>query len=98
MRDRGELDSDQGTCLNPIKCTDCWPDSRPKEEEAMSFGHNQVCCQQRNSPRDYLAEHEIGLGMVLIAGAEEGNPGAAIDEEAVWNGALFCGVTAPSGQ
>ena len=48
----------------------------------MDFGHDEVRRQEREPERGGDAEEGIGFGVMPVADARQGDPGAAIDEQA----------------
>jgi hypothetical protein len=55
-------------------------DAGPVEQETVRLGEHEIGREQPDSARRGGAKHRVGLGVVLIAGADQRDPGAAIDE------------------
>jgi hypothetical protein len=51
------------------------------EQEPVCLGEYEIGREQPDAARRGGAKHGIGLAVVLIAGADERDPGAAIDEQ-----------------
>src|SRR5690606_3909780 len=55
--------------------------SGAKQGESVNLRDYEVCRDERQSLPYRLAKEAVGLGVMLITPAAQGNPGAAIDEQ-----------------
>lgn len=76
----GKLDAHVRTRLDAVERSDRSARARPKKQEPMHFRQHEVGRQEPGLLPDSLAEGGVGFDVVLIARAEERDPGAAIDE------------------
>jgi len=77
-----ELDGEPRARFQPVERARGDGCPRSVEEKPMDFGHDEVRGQERETERGGDAEEGIGFGVMLVAGARQGDPGAAIDEQA----------------
>jgi len=82
-----EDDGEQRAGLESVECRHRGTDTGAVEQEPMRLGENEVGREQPDPARRHGPKHGVGFGVVLVAGADERDPGAAIDEQASGDGA-----------
>lgn len=80
MIGRRKLDAYVRTRLDAVERGDRSARPCAEKQESMHFSQHEVGGQEPNAPADSHSESGVGLEVVLIARAEERDPGAAIDE------------------
>jgi len=87
MLGRRKLDSDQRARFDPIDSGKGRAHIRAEQQEAMELRQHQVRGEDFHTLVDRTSKHPVGNLMILIPGAEKGNPGAAIDEDPIFSDA-----------
>lgn len=77
-----EVNRDAWTRLDAVQRTPGELDAGPEERQTMDFGEDEVGGEEWNVLLERLAEETVRREMVLVAPSPQGDPGAAIDEQA----------------
>lgn len=77
-----EVNRNARTRLDAVQRTPGELDAGPEEHQAMNFSEDEIGGEEWNVLLERLAEETVCLEMVLVAPSPQGDPGAAIDEQA----------------
>jgi hypothetical protein len=86
-----ELDGDKRIGLDPRQRRSGGADAGPEEEQPMDLGEHDDRRDEARSPHGGASKERVGFFVVPVSSAEEREPAAAIDEDAVGHGGA-CGT------
>jgi hypothetical protein len=86
-----EVAAHAGAGLDTLEGEPGRPRPKAEEDQAVHLRKDQIRREERHLTPESSAEQPLGIGVVLVAPAEERDPGAAIDEQPGGSAADVCG-------